>query len=133
MTITLANIDDTSLQEVFNAMLDHLRKQGCKSVVIADNDRRFCMYRHPDGLKCAVGIFIADNEYTSSFEQRSAEEVLKDHLGRSVSPALCYLLSEAQNIHDNCAVHEWERAFETLASYTNCEFQTDLVYFPPTP
>jgi hypothetical protein len=130
MTITLANIDDTPLQEVFDAMLAHLRKQGCKSERYGDNDRRFCMYRHPDGLKCAVGIFIADDEYRDCYEGRSAEEVLAD---RSVSPALRYLLSQAQDIHDNYAVHQWEHAFENLAFHTNNEFQTDLVYFPPTP
>ena len=43
-------------QEMFNRATAHLVRQGKRSV----NDSGRCLYRGPNGLKCAIGIFLPD-------------------------------------------------------------------------
>lgn len=45
-------------QEIFDKVLNHLRQQGkqCKGAVD-------CLYRGPDGMKCAVGCLIDDEHF----------------------------------------------------------------------
>lgn len=55
-------VSDT--QKTFNTIVDHLYKQGCASV----NDAGQCLYRGPNGTKCAIGCLIPDDIYTKSME-----------------------------------------------------------------
>ncbi len=50
-------------QEVYNKAKAALLAQGCKSV-----HNNSCMYRSPDGKKCAVGHLIDDEHYSESLE-----------------------------------------------------------------
>lgn len=52
-----------TLQEVFNIVSKHLLDQGQKSIEFG-----MCQYRGSNGMKCAAGALIPDNEYNSSFE-----------------------------------------------------------------
>lgn len=54
-------------QELFDTCLNHLRKQGKRSV----NSTGDCLYRAPDGSMCAVGALIPDDKYSPDFENRS--------------------------------------------------------------
>lgn len=38
-----------------------------------------CLYRGPEGRKCAVGMFIPDSEYSASMETISAEGLIERH------------------------------------------------------
>ncbi len=60
-------------QYVFNRVVKHLREQKIPSV-----EGSACKYRGPNGVKCAIGIFIPDEKYTPDLEGRSAtsDEVL---------------------------------------------------------
>lgn len=59
-------------QEVFDTVVRHLAKQGAKSAVMKKGETgtsyERCMYRGPDGLKCAAGALINDDEYDPSME-----------------------------------------------------------------
>ena len=55
-----------TLQEIFDIVAEHLMQQGRRS----DKDST-CRYRGPDGLKCAAGILISDEEYHPDMEERS--------------------------------------------------------------
>lgn len=58
----MIKIPDT-LQELFNIVSLHLLNQGQKSA-----HETLCMYRGPNGMKCAAGVLIPDNEYNPSME-----------------------------------------------------------------
>lgn len=45
-------------QEVFNKVWNHIIAQGTPSL----DDRGYCSYRGPNGLKCAAGIFLTDEQ-----------------------------------------------------------------------
>ncbi len=96
-------------QEAFETMVRHLRKQGKKS----RNAMGACLYRGPNGLRCAVGCLIPDDQYTRSIEGKPADFAARDVPALSdIGPAL---LCEMQSVHDDLAVSEWEECFEELA------------------
>lgn len=61
-----------------------------------------CLYRHPDGQKCAVGIFIPDNKYDSDMENIKASGIPKRYsFMADLMPLDSYGLNEYQNVHDD--------------------------------
>ena len=97
-------------QEAFDIMVQHLRKQGRKSV--SPNDPNDCAYRGADGLKCAIGALLSDNEYKAEFEGNSVNCLLDYGLLRDLDIGL---LMDMQNIHDFAPVHRWEARFQDVA------------------
>lgn len=61
--ITLKTLNEASEQEVFDQVAEHLLTQMARS----ENDEH-CLYRGPDGLKCAAGCLIADSEYNADMD-----------------------------------------------------------------
>lgn len=62
-------------QEIFETMVKNLMKQGRKSVVGSiDSGDETCLYRGPNGSKCAIGFLIDDLEYNESFENETPNE-----------------------------------------------------------
>ena len=55
-------------QEVFDKALAHLRAQGQSSM----RDDGYCLYRSPEGLKCAIGALVPDEKYNEDFEGQAA-------------------------------------------------------------
>ena len=100
-------------QEAFHAMVQHLREQGMRS----ETGSSVCVYRHPDGLRCAIGAIIPDELYAEDFEGRTVDALLRE------TPALQALLqnvdrkvlADMQDIHDFTDPRYWEESFEELA------------------
>ena len=65
MTITLATLKDATAQQVFDQVVAHMIKQGERSI----QNGSMCLYRGPNGLKCAAGCLIADDEYEEYFDK----------------------------------------------------------------
>lgn len=59
---------DIKLQDVFEFVCRHLFEQSEKAQGRDAGNIGMCMYRAPDGKKCAVGCLIPDSEYKPSFE-----------------------------------------------------------------
>ena len=85
-------------QEIFNKAYEGLRSQHFhKSEGAVDT---FCMYRGPDGMKCAIGHLISDENYSVDLENkrvrnkmvRKAAEI-PDHIDER-------FLQELQDCHD---------------------------------
>lgn len=112
-------------QETFDTIVNHLRAQGRPARL---QGASFCMYRAPDGTKCAAGVMIPDKLYSHSMEFKSIKAVvdreeyseLRDLLGDNVP-----IIQALQEIHDDNAVPNWEQGFEAVAH----SFQ--LSYTPP--
>lgn len=105
-------------QEVFNTVYRHLLAQGCKSL---DATFENCLYRGPNGLKCAAGVLIKDEFYHKGLEGRSACSL-------SVSSALrasgvhegdLEMVLDLQATHDKWEVDEWPAELAVVAHAFN--------------
>ena len=99
MTDLLTRIEQNQpveAQELFDFVVAAIVKQGRPSV--GDNDR--CLYRGPDGLKCAYGHVHPDSMYSENMEDCSIGELLKlNIIPKSLAPHL-ELLDDMQFNHD---------------------------------
>lgn len=100
-------------QEIYDAALLGIRKQGRFST----DGLGVCMYRGPEGIKCAAGHVLTDEEVAVIGEgwsiidaQHSIPEQLKPHVS---------LLQELQRTHDEAAMDgdwaSWELDMTQLA------------------
>jgi hypothetical protein len=112
-------------QEIFDKVVAHLREQ---KVPAFDQARDMCLYRMPDGKKCAVGCLLIDEEYSTQMEEGYPVGQLLDkwpsvaeRLGRENR----FLLRDLQKIHDDQLSQDWERQWEYLAA------SNELTYTPP--
>lgn len=96
-------------QQVFDKVSLHLLQQGKRSSV-----RRKCLYRGPDGLKCAIGCLIDDTHFDPKMENVSVCALMERFdLGFVVdSPGLLY---ELQRLHDFNDPKYWKRKLRELA------------------
>lgn len=88
-------------QEVFdhiwNYFLDPNHDRGV-------NEMGDCVYRAPDGSKCAFGCLLEDGDYDSLMEGRSASEIVEafDLDSTCFSPEVSWeFLDEMQTAHDS--------------------------------
>lgn len=99
-----------SPQEIFDQVATHLLTQNQRSI---DLTTHRCRYRF-NGLKCAVGCLITDEEYCAEMENRPANSVitkfglhrLSDHVD---------LLSELQSLHDTGKIENWIFRLQRIA------------------
>lgn len=101
-----------SPQETFNTVVAHLRKQGEKSGESGQYGAYRCLYRGPNGTKCAAGCLIPDDKYSPDFEYElcTAIPITKALEGHDIA-----LVRSMQRIHDNYEVAAWETQFERIA------------------
>lgn len=124
-------------QELFDAVVSGLRKQGCKSLTNLNaivwggerpNDTLACAYRGDNGTKCAVGQVIPDEVYNTRIENKSVSwitTIWDDSYKLPWNKKSVPLLSELQGVHDMADTKNWEHNWKQLA----VEF--DLIYTPP--
>ena len=99
-------------QEIFDTVVEHLRRQGCKSET---PDLGSCLYRGPEGRKCAVGILIKDEDYTWRMEAIQVPSLLNNFPKLDYLKPHLPLLVRLQDIHDQHPIHLWEDEFRRLA------------------
>jgi hypothetical protein len=102
-------------QEIFDTVVNHLRKQGRRALG-SDNT---CLYRAPNGDRCAAGCLVRDEEYQPWMEVRSIVSILEDTKSpSSLKNRLLEhksLIASLQNIHDAYPVELWENDFVFIA------------------
>lgn len=104
-------------QEVFDTVISHLRKQGCKAIGKFGS----CKYRTEDNLRCPIGALIKDDEYSPLMEGHVLFDLISMHLEyvpTSLKDRLTphkSLLNRFMQIHDFIAVELWEASFQGLA------------------
>lgn len=96
-----------SLQYIFDIVTDHLLAQNKKSVL----DER-CLYRSPDGCKCAAGFLIPDAEYDPKFECNYVDSV---SFFQKFDEHQISFIRKLQSIHDHYGVWEWKFKLQELA------------------
>lgn len=90
-------------QEAFDIALNGILSQGGPSQRGGTGARNtHCLYRGPEGRKCAIGWLIPDDEYQVHFEEGSLGDVYE------ACPSLDGLdddiLDRIQRAHDNAAI-----------------------------
>ena len=114
MTITLATLPQATAQEVYSQVRNHLLTQKIKS----KEEGKGCVYRGPDGLKCAAGCLISDEEYREEMERQPWSFLV----GKVLVPKVHgRLIAELQRIHDQQAATRWEYCLNKLAADFNLE------------
>lgn len=105
-------------QEIFDTVAKHLLTQNQKCV-----KDMVCQYRH-NGLKCAVGCLISDEDYRPEIEGFNIETILQlEDKESNAYQILCKiglihtnLLKSLQFIHDYMEVKSWKSELSKLAS-----------------
>jgi len=106
-----------SRQELFDIMATHLMTQGTRSV---NPDSAVCLYRGPNGTKCAVGVLIPDDEYDEDMENEKAGAVaahfIKDSDLRQEFQNNFALMQDMQQLHDRTDVVMWRVKLSVIAT-----------------
>jgi len=105
-------------QETFDKVVRHLGKQKEKSV----GPTGACKYRGLNGLQCAAGCLISDEDYRLTMEGCSIVTTSRDIfacLGVIIEGERIHLVSSLQNIHDECVVPAWRSKLLKLAKEYN--------------
>lgn len=108
--ICLKNLNSSLRREVFDQVKAHLLTQKKKSLSSGFGDNN-CVYRSTDGLSCAAGCLIREDEYNKGMENRQwrsltmHNEVPKRHLD---------LIERLQEIHDYYEPERWEMELNKL-------------------
>ena len=85
-------------QEMFDFVCRRLAAQKERSMAVG-GDRK-CLYRGPNGLRCAIGHCMTDDEYRASWDRRgTSSSMVKEHVSllRDMDPIF---LSGLQFAHD---------------------------------
>jgi hypothetical protein len=83
-------------QEIFDTVALHLIKQGKQSIDADDN----CLYRGPEGLKCAIGCLIPDELYLSKMECHGVSHLFVNYVSLNFLQPFDALLNDLQRAHD---------------------------------
>ena len=104
-----------TLQEIYDKVKAHLIAQGRPAMCVLTGEEGYtgatgspirgevCMYRAPDGAKCAAGCLIPDEKYHPSMEGKTLYVVLREYpdaLGFTPTPYQLRLICVLQGIHD---------------------------------
>lgn len=123
--MSLAKMATMSLQEIFDFAVNHLRTQGVPST----GPDGQCLYRGPNGTKCAFGAFISDTEYEADMEGMTVFTLARQKQWGYDASKLA-LLRDLQSAHDDSANScVWARRLETEFAYIANVF--GLVYTAP--
>ena len=99
-------------QELFDIVYKHMMSQNARSVM---GGYSTCAYRGEDGLKCAIGVLIPDEDYREDMERKGAENLLAKGACLHHLAAHHRLISKLQGIHDEDPVEDWDRALREAA------------------
>jgi len=103
-------------QELFDIVYKHLTSQNAKSMMAATWEGGLsCAYRGKDGLKCAIGILIADEDYRADMERLAAQNLLAKGACLSRLAVHHELIAMLQHIHDYRLVEDWDRELRATA------------------
>lgn len=124
MIITLKNLHEATAQQVFTQVATHLLKQKERSFIIDDEGEELCAYRGDNGLMCAAGSLISDDEYIPIMDRLKTTWRGLINKGYVRTYAHSSFITELQTIHDNSAVHEWAGELEKFALRHKLEMPT---------
>jgi len=136
------NLMNDFKQSVFDKVATHLLTQNCKSV-----EDGACLYRAPNGMKCAIGALIPDELYDPVFEgqavfaffnkSKTEYKALKEIL--FPSGETCFSTQQEcedfytilQRIHDEDPIDLWKDALCNFAKKWDLKTEVLLQFAQP--
>jgi len=98
--------------QMFTTMRDHL-------LTMAQSNRLagICLYRGPDGYRCAVGRLIDDKYYSENIERKGVAqepviEAVSASVGRALTAFEIKMMADIQRIHDAFGAPDWAQELE---------------------
>lgn len=113
--ITLATLKDATAQQVFDQVATHLLKQNEQS---RSASGFACFYRNANGLMCAAGCLIADDEYRPEMDKgtsRGGGSWNSMVNQGTVPPDHRDLIARLQSLHDNVNPKLWINELRRVA------------------
>jgi hypothetical protein len=114
--ITLKTLEQATEQEIFDQVANHMLTQMRKS----QQSDGSCAYRGLNGLKCAAGCLIADDEYTIEFENNTWLKLVQN---KKVPSRHLALIDELQIHHDETDCRKWKDGLKGIAESFNLEWK----------
>jgi hypothetical protein len=125
MKVTLATLGQATEQQVFDQVAVHMLTQKQRSSIDG-----VCAYRSLDGMCCAAGCLMDDDEYFPRFEGCTWDVLIQEH---GVTTDHQLLIKALQNIHDRTKPERWVFGLYSLAR----QFELNVVALdavcPPPP
>lgn len=113
-------------QTAFNIVKNHLLTQMTKSIEENEFGDTQCLYRGPNGTKCAIGALITDEEYKRIEDARCKDlkvYEVEDLQIVSLQGLTIDFLEELQIIHDHYEVQDWKNQLEIFAKKYNLQYE----------
>lgn len=105
----MSNQEFTTEQEYFDFCYQAVMMQGLPSVTSGR-----CVYRGPNGLKCAIGHLISDDDYDPEMEGRVVWDLFNDFESCKKYKEFESLLKAIQGAHDVLKhIHERKNEFRS--------------------
>ena len=100
-------------QETFDKVKKHLLTQNRVSYLVYHG----CMYKGPDGLKCAVGCLIPDELYNRNIERTPVSNLVHrtDKVGTFLKQFNLPMLEMLQGVHDCIQTDRWPEKLKEVA------------------
>jgi hypothetical protein len=119
MKLTQAMLVQMTPQQVFDSVVYPLIAQNARAT---GDDGVRCMYRAPDGRRCAIGWVMPDDVYHKTLEfmgiRHIAPQLLNTNYGDAYARFLYRhmdLLRALQDMHDARYPEEWPRCLRAIA------------------
>ena len=114
-------------QKMFDKVVNHLLTQNAQSTL---QNSECCAYRGHDGLKCAIGCLITNEDYRPDMEG-DLEHLILNYSDDSKSISILNLYNEEllfnlQTIHDTIPVKRWADELKNLAKEYELDYNGKL-------
>lgn len=117
-------------QEIFDLVKTKclMQNKKCGIEYLENNIEMINPKYHYNGLKCAIGFLIPENEYKSEFEEEESEGCpfslsVGDYFrSKGYSEEDLEFLTELRYIHDNINIEDWESEFNYIAINYNLNY-----------
>jgi hypothetical protein len=109
-------------ETLFKISADHLLKQNERSADVGSTDKTVCFYRGRNGLKCAIGVLVNDENYSPELEGYGIafggiiDPICATHGIDNREDIDLRMLFSLQNIHDNYEPREWRELLLAAAA-----------------
>ncbi len=120
--ITLATLPDASAQAVFDQVKTHLLTQKQQSLSNSPSGLSVCAYRGINGLKCAVGCLISDEEY-QAYSHMEGFAWDSDYAQELMPQNHAELITALQDLHDMNPVSRWSAELQHIATRHGLEWK----------
>jgi len=122
MTITLATLTQATPQDVFDQVAIHLLRQKARSAIQYIDEyglRTFCAFRSDDGLMCAAGCLMSDDEMRLfEIQNDGGWYPACERTGIWKHFKLIYTLQE---LHDTSPIEAWPSELARIAKQYNLD------------